>query len=354
MQTERTRKTPVKKFHFITTVCALFVYLALSSCTEKQTFAREDPLNDFFNKKSVTIAVTDSGLGGLSILAESLEKIKEQKLFSFVQFVFFNSLFSEEGGYNSLKTQKEKVLIFDSALKGLEEYCSPDLILIGCNTLSVLYDKTDFSRHTQIPVKGIIDSGIDLIAEKLKSRPQAQVILFATQTTVEEGTHKKGLIESGFLEERIITQSCPELVQYIERGPSSEETEMLILAYTDEALQSLNHPDNPIFVSFNCTHYGYSLDLWKKAFQDLGRTPEAFLNPNSRMTQFLLKPERRGRFKNSTVAVRVVSMVKIGKEQMTSIGQWLAELSPQTAEALENYEHRENLFKWKQFIFSER
>jgi len=337
--------------------CILLVCFSLSSCTDKQTFAREDNLSDFFNKKNVTIAVTDSGLGGLSILAESVEKMKENKMFSHVNFIFFNSLFSEEGGYNSLKTQKEKVLIFDSALRGIMEHCRPDLILIGCNTLSVLYYKTPFSQQTRVsrvPVVGIIESGVELIAENLKSLPEAQVILFATQTTMEDGVHKNGLIESGFLAERIITQACPDLVQYIERGPTSDETEMLIFAYADEALQNLSNPGIPLFVSLNCTHYGYSLDLWERAFQNLGKTPEAFLNPNSRMTQFLFKPDLKDRAKKTSVTVRMVSMVKIGKEELFSIGQQIADVSPQTAEALQNYEYKENLFVWREFITSEK
>jgi len=344
----------MNKLFFKAAICILLVCVALSSCTDKQTFAREDNLSDFFNKKNVTIAVTDSGLGGLSILAESAEKMKEYKMFSHVNFIFFNSFFSEEGGYNSLKTQEEKVLIFDSALKSLVEHCDPDLILIGCNTLSVLYDKTPFSRQAHIPVVGIIEPGVELIAENLKSRPEAQVILFATQTTIEEGAHKNRLIESGFLAERIITQACPDLVQYIERGSASDETEMLIFAYADEALQNLRKTNTPLFVSFNCTHYGYSLDLWEKAFQSLGRTPEAFLNPNSRMTHFLFKPGKKDRAKKTSVSVGMVSMVKIGEEEMFSIGRQLTDISPQTAAALQNYEHKKDLFVWREFVTSER
>ncbi len=350
----------MKKLLIKTTAGVLLVCFALSSCMDRRTFAKEDNLNDFFHKRDVTIAITDSGLGGLSILAEAAERMKKNKIFSFVHFIFFNSLFSEEGGYNSLTTQKEKVLIFDSALKSLVENYSPDLILIGCNTLSVLYDKTPFSQQTRVsrvprvPVVGIIESGIELVAKNLKSRPEAQVILFATQTTIEEGAHKKGLIEIGFLGERIVTQACPELVQYIEKGPTSEETEMLIFAYADEALQKLNNSHTPLFVSFNCTHYGYSLDLWKRAFQSLGRTPEAFLNPNSSLTHFLFRPDLKDRAKKTEVSTHVVSMVEIGEKEMKSIGQWLFDLSPETAEALQNYEHKENLFTWKEFVTTER
>jgi glutamate racemase len=342
------------KFLFKATPCIFLLCFSLISCTQKQTFAKEDNLNDFFQKKEVTIAVTDSGLGGLSVMAEAVEKIEDTKMFSRVDFIFFNALFSNSGGYNSLKTQKEKVLIFNSALESLEADFNPDLILIGCNTLSILYDKTPFSQQTVIPVVGIVDSGVELIAESLRSHPEAKVLLFATPTTISEGAHKKKLVERGFLEERIILQACPELAQYIEKNHSGDETEMLIYAYADEALQKLNGTDFPLYISFNCTHYGYSLDLWREVFHDLGTEPMGFLNPNSRMTEFMDLPAHFNRFKSTHVTTRVVSMVEIGEETILSLGRWIAEISPKTAAALQKYEFKENLFEWQKFVTTER
>ena len=350
---KRHRDRPNTRF-LLAAVSVLIFCLVFSSCTDKQTFAREDNLDDFFQKKEVTIAVTDSGLGGLSVLAEAAEKMRKTRMFGRVNFVFFNALFSNQGGFNSLKTQKEKALVFDSALKSLTQNYNPDLILIGCNTLSVLYDSTPFSSNETIPVMGIVDSGVELIAHILKNHPEAKVILFATQTTIEEGTHKKRLVDKGFLSERIVTQACPDLVPYIESGRSSDETEMLIFAYADEALQKLDDPDSSLYISFNCTHYGYSLDLWKKGFTNLDAEPKAFLNPNSRMINFLFPPEFQERVQETEITIRVVSMVEIGKDKIASIGGWLDGISPQTSEALQAYEWNLNLFEWKKFMSSER
>jgi glutamate racemase len=328
-------------------------FLVFNSCTDRQTFAKEDKLANFFIKREVTIAVTDSGLGGLSILGDAVERMKKENVFQKVHFVFFNALFSTEGGYNSLKTREQKVQIFNSALKNLEETYAPDLILIGCNTLSVLYKNTSFSRDTVIPVIGIVNSGVDLIAQNLKTHPESKVILFGTQTTMNDGTHTQKLEERGFLPERVVSQACPELVSYIEKGYDSDETEMLVLAYVDEALQKLGNPDPELYVSFNCTHYGYSLDLWEKAFKSLGVKPRAFLNPNFRMNDFLFQSPRTGRYKKTDVSVQVVSMVEIEKKRIQSIGTWLEELSPQTADALRNFTHDPKLFEWKKFVSGE-
>jgi glutamate racemase len=326
---------------------------AFHSCAEQQTFAKEDKLVDFFSKKEVTIAVTDSGLGGLSILGDAVRRMKKEKVFAKAHFVFFNALFSSEGGYNSLKTRQQKIRVFSSALESLEAKYSPDLILIGCNTLSVLYKETSFSQNSAIPVVGIVNAGVDLIAQNLKSHPESKVIIFGTQTTIAENTYTEELEKMGFLPERIIAQACPELVSYIEKGYDSDETEMLVLAYVDEALQKLGNPDPELYVSFNCTHYGYSLDLWESAFVSLGAKPKAFLNPNFRMNDFLLQSPHKVRHQKTDVSVKVVSMVEIDAKRIGSIGRWLEDLSPQTADALRNYTRDSNLFEWKKIVRGE-
>jgi glutamate racemase len=321
-----------------------------SVCMESQTLARQDRMSEFFDKKDATIAVVDSGLGGLSIAAQAAERLSADRYFRSVRIVFFNALFSEQGGYNSLRSRTEKIRIFDSALNSLVRSQVPDLILIGCNTLSVLYPDTDFSRQSPVPVRGIVDSGVETIAQQLRAFQESYVIILGTQTTVEEGLHKDKLIKKGFLPERIIQQSCPDLVPYIELGYNSSETEMLIAAYVDEALQKLPEPGHPVLVSLNCTHYGYSLELWKKAFTEMGSPPLAILNPNARMLDFLFSDQSRNRSRNTEVTVEVISMVQIKEAQQKSIGTWLQTRSPRTAEALRQYLWVPDLFEWKSLI----
>jgi len=101
-------------------------------------------------------------------------------------------------------------------------------------------------------------------------------------------------------------------------------------------------------VSLNCTHYGYSLNLWEEAFRNSKVKPVAFLNPNPKMIDFLFEPQEQNRFERTEISVRVVSMVEIGKEKIESIGKRLGETSPQTRDALSHYELRPDLFKWKE------
>lgn len=331
-------------------VLAAIALFPFPSCTESSSFAKEGDLAGFFQKKNVTIAVTDSGLGGLAVMAEAVEQMKKTKTFGKVHFIFFNALFSNQGGYNSLQTRAEKIHVLNSVLESLTKKYRPDLILIGCNTLSVLYKETDYFLAAKIPVIGIVESGVDLMAQVLKAHPEARIILFATRTTVEEATHKTALIERGFLKERIITQACSDLVNYIEKGYDSDETEMLIFAYVDEALSEVSNSRDNLYVSLNCTHYGYSMELWKKAFASLGVKPRAFLNPNSSMLNFLFEPRYQNRYAETATSVSLVSMVEISPDRIDSIGRWLEEVSAQTADALRQYRLVKDLFPWKEFI----
>ncbi len=322
----------------------------LSFSTEGQAAAGEPKLEDFFQKEKVTIAVTDSGLGGLSVLAEAARRLAETRCFKAADLVFFNALFSTEGGYNSLKTRQEKVAVFNSALENLEKKFHPDMILIGCNTLSVIYADTSFSGRTKTPVLRMVDPAVDLIVWNLSRHADSSVIIFGTPTTIEENTYPRRLVDLGFDAKWIITQSCPELENFIETDYAGDETGMLISGCVNEALQKIPSPRPPLLVSLNCTHYGYSLPLWEKAFEEAGVQPIAILNPNSKMAEALVRPECSNRRSKTEIAVRVVSMVEIGRQKIVTLAKWLESVSSETAAALRNYELVPALFEWKSLV----
>jgi len=307
-------------------------------------------LGPFFKKEAVTVAVTDSGLGGLSVLAEAVRRMKETRTFKEADFVFFNALFSNEGGYNSLKSREEKIRVFDSALESLQSNFRPDIVLIACNTLSVLYKETGFSKRSEIPVVRIVDPGLELIAGAMREHPEASVILFGTPTTIAERTFQEGLANLGFAAGRIHAQSCPELESFIENDPQSEETGMLISGFVSEAIQRLLSPPPPLLVSLNCTHYGYSLPFWEKALEESAVKPLAILNPNPRMTDVLINGEHGGRFDKTETSIRVISMVEISPRKVDSLAPLLERISPETAAALRRYEKRSGLFEWKGYV----
>lgn len=336
------------------TITAIFLVLIqaafLVSCAERSSYAGEGGLADRLREKDLTVVVTDSGLGGLSITAGIVRSLLDWKAYRTVRMIFVSARFSNRIGYNSLNSREEKIEILDSALRGIRDRFDPDIVLIGCNTLSALADETAFVREGTTPVRGIVDMGVDIISRALKSDPESKVIIFGTQTTIAEDSHRIGLLERGFLPERIASQACPDLVNFIEAGTDSDETEMLIFAYADSVLQRFRNSTSPLWISLNCTHYGYSLDLWRRAFDGLGVVPAGILNPNEVMSAFFENPELRDRFPETDVRVRVVSMVEIPDVTLRTIGRWLESRFPRTAEALRFYELTPGLFEWKHFI----
>jgi glutamate racemase len=324
----------------------IFLLLSVPACAQPGTSPAWLP--GLLEKQTLTIVITDSGLGGLSVVADAAEKFRQQPVFEKVNLVFVNALFSDQGGYNALQTREEKLSVFSNALQAMQDRYAPDIILVACNTLSVLIPDTGFVKSSSVPVVGIVESGVEQIAQQLQGKPAGRNIIFATQTTVDEGTHKNQLLQKGFGDAQILTQSCPQLTLYIEQEYDGAYTEMLIDAYVDEALSNMGDVEGPLSVSFNCTHFGYSLNFWKQAFESRGVKVEAFLDPNLLMVDFLLPASLQQRYPHSEVSVNMASMIEIPVASQDSIGRYLNAISPLTENALRNYEQVEDLFEWRQ------
>ena len=334
----------MKRFAWIVTILATALFVG-SSCREARD-RREMIEETLANKADVTILVTDSGLGGLSVAADVAARLPESGVFRSARIVFYNALF-HNSGYNNLKTEAEKVRIFNAVLKAMNRRYQPDLLLIACNTLSVVYDKTPFAQRAPFPAVGIVETGVDLIARELEKQPEASVLVFGTLTTIESNAHRNLLVERGFAADRIIGQACHRLAGAIERGTASEETVGYIRRFVGEALAKLQDPATPVFGSFNCTHYGYTRRQFEEAFAAAGRPGIVLLDPNPLMADFIFQPPYVGRFPRTEVSVEVISKLEITKQERASIGPLLRAVSPLTADAFENYTLDPCLFKVK-------
>jgi len=322
----------------------LFILLLpLFLCGQLRVMAQDTPdLSSLCQKREITVAVTDSGLGGMAVMEDISRKIKESRCFRKMNIVFVNALFDEETGYNALRTKREKAEMFDRVLSAIDSRYNPDAILIGCNTLSVLFDETAFSGLSETPVIGIVDAGTKLIVEKLKSDPSSRVIIFGTETTIEENSHKNGLLATGIPGERIVTKACPQLQSYIEQDPGSEETEMLISVYMHEALEELDKDGGDVYISLNCSHFGYSEELWIKAIGETGYRFGAILNPNSSMSDALTGERCHRSYNKTKISFLVVSGVEM--PNAVTIAGYFRENSPEIADALKNYTLIPDLF----------
>jgi glutamate racemase len=350
----------------------------------------DDLLQGFFKKNKVVICVTDVGLGGLSVVSEIERRFQNSSLFESVSLVYFNSAVSP--GYTQRPLQ-EQTSIFNSALEAMQATFAPDLILIACNTLSVLYPETEFAQRTSmsggsrsgpadspliVPVLNIVDFGVDLLEEKLlhggggadqSSSSSSVALLFGTTTTAHVAAHRTALVARGVAPERIVMQACPKLATSIqEHGAAADETNVLLSNCVHDAWEKFvaRTEVKQVFVGLCCTHYGYSLPLWQAALaaesevsarttgsNDHVTSPTNVatecLNPNSRMAEFIFKQaalrggaaKHRSTDRQIEVDVQVVSMVDLARSA-ESIAPLLGK---PVGDALRKFEHRAHLFK---------
>lgn len=318
------------------TILIIFIFLSIS------INAQQKSIDSLFKKDSITIVISDSGLGGISVVASIEKNMQNAGCFAKMNIIFVNALFNE-GGYNALSERSEKVKTFDKVLKGIDKTYNPDIIMIACNTLSTILKETDFAKTTTTPTIGIVDIGVREMMNALEKSSNSKMLIFGTETTIEEDSYRSELVRLGIKNERIISQACPQLQKYIETNPDGEDTEMLIMSYVDEALEKTSE-NNDIYVSLNCTHFGYSINLWMEAFNFSDRIPLSFINPNIQMSEIFLDNKYTKRFKNTEINISVVSKVKINNESIKSISEVIKKESAIASQALIEYRIDFDLF----------
>ena len=128
--------------------------------------------------KKIKIIFTDSGLGGLTIMADFAKLIENTGLN--IDLIYFNAQYSRNLGYKKMETQ-EQVDIFDRALESMQKLFKPDIIAIACNTLSVVYLKSESYKRSITLVLDIIETGKSLISTSNKNT----IIEVAMPTTID-------------------------------------------------------------------------------------------------------------------------------------------------------------------------
>lgn len=301
-------------------------------------------INEILNKDKITIVITDSGLGGISVCAGIEAKLKANKSFDEVNLIFFNALPEKGNGYNSMPNIEIKAGVFNEALLSMEEKNSPDMILIACNTLSVVYPYTNFAKHSSTHVLGIVEFGVQMIQAELEKHGKADVMILGTQTTIKSETHKNKLISEGISKQKIICQTFPNLESEIQDSPDSTSVSSLVKLYLKEAFYKLDNTDNPIIAALCCTHYGFSKSIFNSTFKELTNRQVIILNPNELMINSVEVPENRDRYSETKINVRVVSRAIIDEDERDSIGSLIKPYAPLSSTALMNYEFNPNLF----------
>jgi glutamate racemase len=292
----------------------------------------------------LTVAVTDSGLGGLSVAADLAARLAASGIARRSRVAFVNALFDDALWYNDLPDDATRARVFDAALAAIERRYRPHAILIACNTLSVFYPLTAHARDTSRPADGIVPAGVELVARALAAQPEATAILFATPGTIAAGVHRRALAAKGIADHRVVGQACPRLSTVIEHDPRGPETAARIGEFVAAALAQLPGQRGPLVASLNCTHYGYAGPLWEQAFARVGHPGVPVLDPNPRLADVVFERFGPRRFAATDVAVEVVSKTPLPDDVRASLGRLLHEISPPTAAALQAFTLDPGLF----------
>ncbi|WP_300455325.1 hypothetical protein [Desulfobacula sp.] len=290
-----------------------------------------------------SILVTDSGLGGLSVFNDIANQLEQNSPWEKVNLTYFNAWPAPHRGYNHFDTWEKRAQIFNNAMNAMTVY-HPDQILIACNTLSVIYPHTRFSRTTDINVEGIVDHGVQMMVEKLRADPEGIAVVFGTPTTTTAKSHESRLVDLGISNDRIINIGCTNLAGYIEREPFSDRVGQMIQTFVKQAVSELGRFTGHVYGALCCTHFGYRQALFSKAFSTFFKGTVTLLNPNVRMAEQVLKPDNQKTFFTPDIKTHIVSQAVWGKEQMDAYLRLLTDISPRTRAALIQYEQNNNLF----------
>ena len=290
-----------------------------------------------------TVVITDSGLGGLLICA-GLESRLRGATGGPVRLVYVNAWPDAGHGYNDLPDIRARAAVFDRALAAMARL-EPSLILIACNTLSVIYEATAFRRAPAAPVTGILEEGADLFTKALIRDQEAVLALFGTRTTIGSGEHVRRLGERGIDPRRVVAEPCHGLAAAIDKDPDSPAVPGLIDACVLRSAAKLP-VHAPLYAGLACTHYAYVAEAFRESLRWRTGANAEILDPGARLVEGLVRgmTARTVEEREARIAVEVISKIELPEDQRKAVSRRIEPLSPATAKALLAYRRSPQLF----------
>ena len=293
--------------------------------------------------KKTKILTTDSGLGGLAVTAELVERIKLEKHLEEAEIVFFNCRPSDEFGYDPLGSNEVRARVFSKALDAMYEKFRPDVIIIACNTLSAIYGMTEFSKVPPVPLVGIIESGVEEIFDLLTAKPELQMIMFGTPATVSSGAHKNILARKGIDPGRLHYQDCLNLPSVIVHGAESDNVKNMVGTFMKSG--AVMTQGKTFGISLLCTHFAYSVPVFYEAARKFKNFSGDIINPDRALINLFFKKYGSGKAAQTNVSVKCRTHTTISPEIREAVLPLLKKISPDTAQAFLEIYHTPNMFK---------
>lgn len=202
-----------------------------------------------------TIAVFDSGVGGLSVLRALHQSIPG------VHWVYCaDSAFAPYGERSEHEVQARTALI----TRWLWERFKPDALVLACNTATAWAIDHLRKNHPALPIVGV-EPAIKPAALLSKSGHVAVVATSGTLASPRYAALQRSVIRQVGRPVHVTGQACPGLADAIESGDELL-TRQLCGRYAQE-LQARSVKYGPVdTLVLGCTHYPFAMDHWLEAF----------------------------------------------------------------------------------------
>lgn len=240
------------------------------------------------------IVILDSGFGGLSVAAPVIRALAQRSGHGVEEVFFYDALPAPGRGYDSLTTLEEKAACFSTVMSSMEQALRPTLIVIACNTLSVLVNQTPFFQNFTGRVCEITQPAIQAILKQHHLYPDRPVSLFGTKTTIQSQLYPRALVAAGMPENIIQAIPCEHLPKVLESEDLSGEGHALVQNWIARAAAKRGNGTTGLSV-LACTHFGLNLPGVKHQFALSPLHRDSLLNPNDALVESVLNilPENR-------------------------------------------------------------
>jgi glutamate racemase len=180
-------------------------------------------------------AVFDSGIGGLTVVKSLLEN----KLFK--EIIYFGDTARVPYGV------KDKNTIIRYSLEALEFFKNfdVDILIVACNSASA-YALNELRLNTDIPVVGVIESGVQALVNKLHTKEE-NILVIGTKATINSKKYELELLKLKF--KNIISMQTGLFVPLVEEGIFEGDILNATLEYYFKDLKKIDA------VILGCTHF---------------------------------------------------------------------------------------------------
>ena len=190
------------------------------------------------NKRNQPIGFLDSGLGGLSVLRESIRIMPHE------DFIYYGD--SKNAPYGNKSTERIKELTF-AVVDKLLDYGIKALV-VACNTATGACIEDLRAKYPDMPIIGIEPA----IKPAVICNEGGRIIVMATPATIKQSKFKD-LVDYYSDEAEIYAIGCEGLMEFVEQGNFNQD---IINDYLDKNIApALTNTTESIVLG--CTHYPF-------------------------------------------------------------------------------------------------